>query len=195
MKLLISTFVPLLFIGFAGGAYGQPDFEETKRAAEQGYARAQYNLGQMYRKGDGVPENDAEAVKWYLLAAGQGYARAQSNLGVMYRRGDGVPQNDLRAYVWLSMAAAKGNENAKGNRDIAAGRLTPEQLTRGQELATKCFESEYQDCEGERQYEIKQAHLTGEKPNVPLEADEWPASGYTMIRFIVGMIVLAAIPI
>jgi len=34
-------------------------------AAEQGDADAQYNLGIMYRNGNGVPENDAEAVSWY----------------------------------------------------------------------------------------------------------------------------------
>ena len=45
----------------------------------------------MYRKGEGVPENDAEAVKWYRLAAEQGGARAQSNLGFMYETGRGVP--------------------------------------------------------------------------------------------------------
>jgi hypothetical protein len=63
MKLLISTFVSLLLIGFTGGAYGQPDFEETKRLAEQGYAAAQYNLGIMYERGRGVPQDDAEAAQ------------------------------------------------------------------------------------------------------------------------------------
>ena len=47
------------------------DFDETKVLAEQGYADAQFNLGSMYRKGEGVPENDAEAVKWYRKAADQ----------------------------------------------------------------------------------------------------------------------------
>ena len=42
--------------------------------AEQGHAEAQYNLGVMYRNGQGVPHDDAEAVKWYRLAAEQGYA-------------------------------------------------------------------------------------------------------------------------
>jgi len=40
--------------------------------AEQGDVSAQYFLGDMYRKGLGVPENDAEAVKWYRKAAEQG---------------------------------------------------------------------------------------------------------------------------
>jgi hypothetical protein len=44
----------------------------------------------MYDNGEGVPENDAEAVRWFRLAAEQGNALAQSNLGVMYANGEGV---------------------------------------------------------------------------------------------------------
>ena len=71
----------------------------------------------------------------------------QFNLGLMYANGEGVPQNNLRAYIWLSVAAAQGDENARTNRDIVADRLTPEQLALGQDMATRCFESDYQDCE------------------------------------------------
>ena len=45
----------------------------------------------------GVPQNYAEAVKWYRLAADQGDARAQFNLGFMYGTGQGVPQNYAEA--------------------------------------------------------------------------------------------------
>ena len=65
----------------------------------------------------------------------------------MYANGRGVPQNNVRAYVWWSVAAAQGHEDARGNRDIVSDELTPEQLARGQETATRCFESDYQDCE------------------------------------------------
>ncbi|MDP7628350.1 MAG: SEL1-like repeat protein [SAR202 cluster bacterium] len=81
------------------------------------------------------------------LAAEQGYAFAQYNLGLMYANGRGVPQNNVRAYVWWSVAAAQGHEDARGNRDIVSDELTPEQLARGQDMATRCFESDYQDCE------------------------------------------------
>ena len=50
----------------------QTALQEWRPLAEQGYASAQYNLGQMYRNGQGVPQDDAEAVKWYRLAAEQG---------------------------------------------------------------------------------------------------------------------------
>ncbi len=60
------------------------------KAAEQGYAAAQHNLGVMYAHGKGVPENDKIAVKWYTKAAEQGHGNAQHNLGVMYDKGHGV---------------------------------------------------------------------------------------------------------
>ena len=94
----------------------------------------------MYNKGQGVPQDYAEAMKWYRLAADQGIAEAQYNLGVMYDNGQGVPQDYAEAYVWFSVAAAGGDADAVKNRDIAAGKLTPEQLTQGQKRATELFE-------------------------------------------------------
>ena len=41
------------------------------KAAEQGYAKAQFNLGMMYRRGEGVEQSDVKAVEWYLKAAEQ----------------------------------------------------------------------------------------------------------------------------
>ena len=88
-------------------------FEELLRLAEQGDAKAQYNLGVMYRKGHGVPQNDAEAVKWYRKSAEQGDAHAQFNLGFMYNNGKGVPQNDAEAAKWYRKAAKQGDAEAK----------------------------------------------------------------------------------
>ena len=91
-----------LFLGSVGTGCG-PDFDkgvaatqsgdfatalgEFRPLAEQGDADAQYNLGVMYEKGKGVPQNYKTAVKWYRLSAEQGYASAQGNLGRMYARG------------------------------------------------------------------------------------------------------------
>jgi TPR repeat protein len=116
-------------------------------AAEQGQANAQYNLGNIYLNGNFVPENYVEALKWYRLAAEQGYANAQTDLGVMYENGDGVPENYVKAYVWYSVSAAQGDDIAKNLRDFVSELLTPDQRARGQEIATKCFESDYKDCE------------------------------------------------
>ena len=115
-------------------------------AANEGNAIAQYNIGIMYANGDGIPQNYSEAVKWYRLAARQGYASAQSNIGVMYFNGEGVSQNNIRAYMWWSVSAAQGNKIARGNRDRISDKLTRGQLARGQKMAVRCFDSDYQNC-------------------------------------------------
>ena len=71
-------------------------------------AEAQYDLGFKYANGEGVPEDDAEAVRWYRMAAEQGEAIAQFNLGVMYANGEGVPEDDAEAVRWHRMAAEQG---------------------------------------------------------------------------------------
>ena len=55
-------------------------FSDTKIAAEKGDSDAQLNLGVMYFKGQGTPQDYGEALKWYRKAAEQGYATAQNNL-------------------------------------------------------------------------------------------------------------------
>ena len=57
-------------------------------------------LDMMYKEGKGVPQDDAEAVKWYRKAAEQGHADAQTILGMMYKEGKGVPQDDAEAVKW-----------------------------------------------------------------------------------------------
>ncbi len=76
-------------------------YKEWLPLAEQGLARAQFNLGNMYAMGEGVPEDDAEAVKWFRKAAEQGHAGALFNLGVMYDDGEGVPEDDAEAVKWF----------------------------------------------------------------------------------------------
>ena len=61
----------------------------------------------MYAEGKGVPQNHAEAVKWYRKAAEQDDARAQYSLGFMYDLGRGVPQDDTEALKWYVLAAAR----------------------------------------------------------------------------------------
>ena len=64
---------------------------------EMGIASAQNYLGLMYANGQGVIQDDKEAIKWYRLAVEQGFADAQYNLGWMYEKGQGVIQNDKEA--------------------------------------------------------------------------------------------------
>ena len=70
----------------------------------------------MYADGEGVPEDDEEAVWWYRLAAEQGYASAQTILGLMYANGEGVPEDLVLAYMWYNLSAAQGNPRARWTR-------------------------------------------------------------------------------
>ena len=103
----------------------------------------------MYRNGYGVPQDYAEAMKWYRLAAEQGDASAQYNLGLMYADGRGVPQDDETAYMWFDLAASQSTgENrtqAVQNRGIIAERLNPNQLAEAQRLARKWNEAHPRD--------------------------------------------------
>ena len=89
------------------------ELDSLKADAEQGDAKAQFNLGLMYATGEGVPENDTEAVRWFRMAAEQGNARAQYGLGYMYTTGEGVSKNYTEAARWFRMAAEQGNARAQ----------------------------------------------------------------------------------
>ena len=82
----------------------------------------------MYAKGQGVPENGAEAVKWYRKAAELGLAIAQYNLGGIYAKGQGVPENDAEAVKWYRKAAVQGNAPAQNDLGTmyASGEGVPE---------------------------------------------------------------------
>ncbi len=86
-----------------------------EKAAEQGYASAQYNLAVMYSKGEGVAQDKPQAIKWYEKAAEQGYASAQYNLAVMYSKGEGVAQDKPQAIKWYEKAAEQGDAPAQYN--------------------------------------------------------------------------------
>ena len=117
-----------------------------KKAAEQGDAGAQLNLGSMYDNGQGLPQDYAEALAWYKKAAEQGHAKAQFNLGLMYNNGQGVPQDYAKAHMWLNLAGALGNENAMKARDLIAQEMDPGQVAGAQDAARTCLARDYKGC-------------------------------------------------
>jgi uncharacterized protein len=83
--------------------------------AEQGDAAAQFNLGLIYYKGQGVPQDYVAAAVWLRKAADQGVAAAQWSIGSMYANGRGVRQDYAAAVSWYRKAADKGDANAQAN--------------------------------------------------------------------------------
>ena len=96
--------------------------KEWRPLAQQGDADAQYNLGTMYRKGDGVLQDYQEALKWYRLAAEQGYPSAQYNLGSKYRKGEGILQDYKEAVKWYRLSAEQGHANSQTSLGVMYAR-------------------------------------------------------------------------
>ena len=83
--------------------------------AEKGLPEAQALLGAMYAQGRGMPQDPAEAIKWFRKGIAQDNHWAQHNLGYMYSQGYGVPQNYFEAAKWFRKAANQGNADSQSN--------------------------------------------------------------------------------
>ena len=135
--------------------YDRGDYTQAARLfrplAEQGIASAQFNLGVMYARGQGVPQDYQAALKWYRKAAEQGDASAQNNLGLMYEMGRGARKDFSRAHMWYSVAAAalSGDEGkaAMKRRDSVASQMTAVQIGNAQEMARRCQRSKFKECD------------------------------------------------
>lgn len=103
----------------ARDAYENGDYaaalREFKLLAEQGSSIAQFNLGRMYRNGEGVTKNYHEAFKWFTLSAENGDASAQDSLGIMYYWGESVPQDYQKSFKWTALSAEQGYASAQNN--------------------------------------------------------------------------------
>ena len=137
-RLLRGTLVLLVFLSnfvSVSSSLGAepPNLAETRSLAEQGDAEAQFNLGSIYKKGNGVPKESEKAMEWYLKAAEQGYAEAQSNLGVLYANGEGVPKDAVKAVDWWRKAAEQGYAQAQFNLGLMhkKGKGVPKEAEKG----------------------------------------------------------------
>ena len=107
----------------------------SRKAAQRGYAGAQYNLGVHYYEGWGVPRLFTEAMRWFEKAAEQGHAPALANLGAMYFHARGAKRNYVQAHLWLSLAARHGDPEAATQRDHVATFMTADAIAEAEALA------------------------------------------------------------
>ena len=134
----------------------ESEFERKNRLAEGGDKIAQFNLGLMYEKGDGIPQDYSsesplrkmtwlsiralhlkEAEKWYVKSAKKGNSDAMFKLGVMYNNEEAPKDNPYIAYAWWRAAKENGHEQAKINLGILTKEMTKEQIAEAQSLATE----------------------------------------------------------
>jgi hypothetical protein len=109
--------------------------DQVKAKAEAGDAAAECDLGMRYARGDGVPKDFSEALKWLRKAADQGYAEAQCQLGNAYVQGEGITKDMVQGYKWILLAAAQGHPLAQKNVTMFESKLTAPQLAMARALA------------------------------------------------------------
>ena len=107
---------------------------------------AQYNLALIYKNGNGVAQDYAEAAKLWHIAAKQGIMLAHKNLGYMFELGKGVLQDNIRAHIWYNIASTNGHKKALEWRDETAATMTSAEILKAQKMALNCMNSKYQNC-------------------------------------------------
>jgi Sel1 repeat len=96
------------------------DLQSVRKAAEQGDAAAETELGGMYEQGQGVQKDYQQAFLWFTKAAAQEYAFAENALGFMYEQGQGVQKDYKQALQWYKKAAAQGYAEAEKKKQELA---------------------------------------------------------------------------
>jgi TPR repeat protein len=129
-------------VGPAGPARADQHVTAIRMLAEQGDAKAQFALGTMYRDGQGVDRDYAEALRWWGEAAEQGLVDAQYALGNAYSGGTGVKRDNVLSYMWYDIAATQTGAGwlasiAGTNRDVLVKRMTKSDLDKARRLAAE----------------------------------------------------------
>ncbi len=98
--------------------------------AKAGDVAAQYDIGVLYARGDGLVQDYVSAASWFHVAAAQGSIASEYNLGVLYERGLGVAADKTEALNWYRSAADRNEPAAQFNLALAyaQGNGTPQDL-------------------------------------------------------------------
>jgi TPR repeat protein len=131
---------------FAVGAHYRfkGDFSSAARwwklSADNGYALAQQQLGDLYREGIGVPQDLTAGANLIEQAAQQGSFSAQMKIGEIYEKGQGVPQDFMKAYFWFNAACATApseydRQRADQARDQIAQQVKSDHIIDAERLA------------------------------------------------------------
>jgi len=144
------------------GAYADA-LRAFSEAADQGDAKSQFALAEMYRQGRGAPRDDRKALTWYRKAAEAGLAGAEYRLGVLYQSGQGAPRSDKTAAGWYAQAADHGYASAQVRLGVlyAEGRG----VARNDATATAWFQKAAD--QGDADGQARLAAMTGDAAGAP----------------------------
>jgi TPR repeat protein len=114
------------------------------KIAEQGNDNNQLTLANMYKKGQGVPQDYAKAFELYIKVAEKGHADTQITVADMYKMGEGIDQNYAKAVEWYTKAAEQGIHGAQYNLAIMyeKGLGVLQDTVKAEEWHTKAAENE-----------------------------------------------------
>ena len=88
-----------------------------------------------------------EAMRWLRMAADQGHAQAQYYIGLMYEHGYGVVIDNRLSHMWWNIAHANGFKDAWDSIIDVEQEMSQSEILEATEMANKCMESDYQECE------------------------------------------------
>jgi hypothetical protein len=108
--------------------------------AEDRSCTTQFELGELFLKGNRQSRDFEEAFKWYMVAAKKGSRQAQHRLGMMYARGQGVAQSYSRSYAWCKVATFQHSERARRKLKTIESKMNWDQLRRGNWLAQEFYD-------------------------------------------------------
>jgi TPR repeat protein len=108
-------------------------------AEERGCA-TQFQLGELFHKGDQKFRDYKEAFKWYQMAAINGSRQAQHRLATLYAQGQGVPRNLVKAYAWCKIAAFQKSIRGKRKLKCIESKMEFNQIREGRWLAQEYYD-------------------------------------------------------
>lgn len=144
LVLLFSLFTSTVHADFNDGVvtYLMGDYDKAfttmqslAETSDHGYA--QYYLGMMYMKGQGVEQDYKLAGQWFRKASEKSIPQAQYKLGNLYYKGKGVPKDYEFAYVWFSVGATHKHNLSVGAVNKAKEKLSEDELKEADKLIAK----------------------------------------------------------
>lgn len=151
MKILRASLIISFFLLSAWAEENIGYLRKLVNKANSGDANAQYELGDCYYSGEGVPQDYNEAVKWWKKSAEQGNANAQCGLGIIYLK---------EAAKYFSKSAEQGN--ALGQRNIGICYHVGVGVDQDYNKAVKWFKKSAEQGDDVSQYNLGLALAKGE---------------------------------
>jgi len=122
-------------VAYLSGDYDKAFATMRALAETTNHAYAQYYVGMMFLKGQGVSQSYEDAGVWFLKAAEQRVPQAQFQVGTLYLNGQGLPRDVEQAYAWFTAGASHHHGNSEAAAASARGKLSPDELVEAGKLA------------------------------------------------------------